>query len=54
MKFTITKASNIHYENMEEKEFNTIEELINWTKQIDCDVIIGRDDTIMIYDDYIE
>ena len=59
MKFVIYKASNPDYE--EYRTFNTLEELMQFTKETDYEVIIGgeaHDDSgipsILIYDDYLE
>lgn len=56
MKFKLTKSSDWNFK--EDKEFNTLEELINWIKEINQEVIISLnhlgEDVIEIYDTYRE
>lgn len=58
MKFKLTKSSDWNFEK--EIEFNTLEELISWMKEINEDIIIGLNylgdgkDFIEIYDYYRE
>lgn len=58
MKFKLTKSSDWDFEK--EIEFNTLEELINWMKKINEDIIIELNylgegkDVIEIYDTYRE
>ena len=58
MKAIIAKASDWDY--VEKREFNTLDELLEWKKEIGEDIIIADsrlddyDYYITIYDDYIE
>ena len=53
MIFTITKSSIWDYKD--EKTFNTLEELMNWVKEIKENIIIKWDENeIEIYDYYRE
>lgn len=56
-KFTITKASDWKYN--EEKEFSSLEELLEWIDTLRCEVIIYPRQSedlleITIYDSYME
>ena len=50
MKFVVTKASSYSYEKV--VEINTLAELITFIE--DNGQIIMSEDSIMIYDDYVE
>jgi hypothetical protein len=53
MKFKLTKASDWNYES--EVEINTLEELVNFTKENGNRVVLDTDDSeITIYDNYLE
>lgn len=56
MKFDIYRTSDgsLLREDSYEKEFNTLEELLEWREEIGASVIIHADKTIEIYDDYRE
>ena len=56
MKFDIYRTSDYSFleEDSYEKEFNTLEELLEWIEEIGTHVIINADKTIEIYDAYRE
>lgn len=52
MTFTIRKASDVEYR--ETIEINTIEALIEFVEKLEQNVIIEPDNTLTIYDGYLE
>ncbi len=52
MKFTVSKTSSWSYR--EEKEIATLEELLAFCKEVDCEIIVKEDGSLEIYDDYRE
>ena len=53
MKFKVYKASNLSHTC--DMEVNTLEELINFTKENGDSIILNtKDNIITIYDDYME